>query len=414
MKRSNSSNNSSTETQFRKKGNSFNGVTRATSPQPHQITISEKYKQEVPKRKRLRRGAPSRSTSPPQPGHFPDTQQQQQSQQQQTKRDATYTSITLHQGHPPKRIGAIGSKNSDAVNIPPTKDTRNVLDDQNERFKMDTQIATYSQSAQKMKFWNDAKHWGIDHLNVFGITFQKCQHSLWDDSDDDDGSNESSADSFSSQSLELSELCNQKITQKRIADGSAAMDAQLSRGTRSFLSLLRSAGLCATAASALSGQAALFSLLELLELSCFPFALGLSVKKFLPIESSLISTESDIVVGRIATPAESFLEALPLIAFVQESGSAGGRGCLAACLLACAWDAVTRFDKKDPVLWGGIIRGTHVQMFRAVLPSSFVKDLEVGTLSVVPRVHVQELPSFDLMMCEQRTHFIKLLVKLTK
>lgn len=327
------------------------------------------------------------------------------------------TSITLHQAQPHKNSNARSARN-----VPQPRETKGtVLDEQNECFKMDAQLAAYSQSAQKMKFWNDAKHWGADHLNVFGITFQKCQHSLWDDSDayldfESESDDNAILSSINPEDLcsEITEICSKKISQKRILDGSAASDAQLTRGTRNFLSLLRSAAVCSTAASAASSQAALFSLLEILSFPCFPFALSLRVKKFLPVESSLVTTESDIFVGRIAGPAESTLEALPLVAFAQETGGAGGKGALAACLLACAWDAATRFGKKDPVLWGGVFRGAHVQMFRGVFPSSFIKELERGELSVIPRVHVQELPSFDLLSCEQRQLFIRLMLKIKR
>lgn len=320
------------------------------------------------------------------------------------------STITLHQAHPTK-----GTMNKSVPNLPQVRETRSVLDDQNECFKMDMQLSTYSQSAQKAKFWNDSKHWGADHLNVFGITFQKCQHSLWDDSDvylDSEGEEATrNLTPLDENYPELAELYDKKITQKHILDGSAALDTQLTRGTRNFLSLLRSAAICSTATVA-SSQAAVFSLLEILSFPCFPFSLSLRVKKFLPVECSLVTTESDIVVGRIAGQAESSLEALPLIAFVQETGSAGGKGCLAACLLACAWDTATRFGKKDPVLWGGVIRGARVQMFKAMFPSSFLSELEKGEMSIIPRVHIQELPSFDLLLWDQRYLFMKLLIKI--
>lgn len=382
------------------------------SPSPS-LQLQQHHPQEQPpqkpKKKRAKKdeSAP-RSTSP------------QPSRKQPANAPPTPNTITLHQAHPQRNPSGKA-----AASIPQIKETRSVLDEQNESFKMDSQLAAYSQSAQKMKFWNDSRHWGADHLKVFGIVFQKCQHSLWDDSEvfpesDPDSEGNDADDPAAALSFiqpgdscpELTELCSRKITQKRILDGSAAADTQLTRSTRNFLSLLRSAAVCSTAGTAASSQAALFSLLEILSFPCFPFALSLRVKKFLPVESSLVTTESDILLGRLAGPAETALEALPLVAFVQETGGAGGKGSLAACLLACAWDAETRFGKKNPALWGGVVRGAQVQMFKAVIPSSFIGDLERGELSVIPRVQIQELPSFDLLSCEQRRLFIKLLLKI--
>lgn len=377
-----------------------NDKSPSPAPQHHQEQPPQK-----PKKKRTKKDEPlPRSTSP------------QPQRKQPSNTPATPNSITLHQAHPQRN-----SFGKPAANVPQIKETRGVLDEQNECFRMDSQLAAYSQSAQKMKFWNDSKHWGADHLNVFGIVFQKCQHSLWDDSEvfldgeDEDGLSEGEALNFAKSDdnfPEITELCSRKVTQKHILDGSAAADTRLTRTTRSFLSLLRSAAASPTAGTAASSQAALFSLLEILSFPCFPFALSLRVKKFLPVESSLVTTESDILIGRIAGQAETALEALPLVAFVQETGGAGGKGSLAACLLACAWDAATRFGKKDPALWGGVLRGAQVQMFRAVVPSSFIGDLERGELSVIPRVQIQELPPFDLLSCDQRRLFIKLLLKI--